>query len=184
MSLLNVKTFAIKRAYISANADSSTPAAWTEIPLTQEGTVEYSTQKSELQDGEGKLIHTWRYGQRARVMLRMSVFAFNILERITGSPVSSASGVDQISGGVEEEISPNLVRLKLVQRAVDNSGNEGELHVYIHKAQGEMPTVTMRQTTQGEFTINFDALSASFNELGAAIPSSYFRVDALKSAGS
>lgn len=182
MANTKLLTFAVFKAYVSANADSSTAASWLEIPLTAESTTEYTLQEAEVANGEGKLFWTWFFGQRATTRLRMKQFAFAVLERITGSPVSSAQGADQMKFGVEEEISPPVVRLKVIVRAVDTSNNTGGyFHITIFKAQGRLPTLNARETTPGEFEVMFKALAATYDENGASIPESYLRVDGLKS---
>lgn len=180
MSNLKTFTFGVNRAWVSANGNTANAASWVEIPIVADSSVEYTLQHAEVANGEGKLQITWRFGQRAKVMLRMKQFAFNILERITGSPVSSANGIDQLLVGRSEEINPPNVRLKLVQQAKDSNNTAGYLHVVVFNAQGEMPGVQMKESTPGEFSINFDCLAATFDENGAVIPESYFRVDALK----
>lgn len=183
MSTLSVYTFAISQADVSANGDTVNAASWVNIPIIGEGTVEYTLQKAEVADGEGKLQIIWRHGQRAKVTLRMKRFAFRILEMISGSPVSSAQGTDQIEFGTVNEISPPFVRLRLQQKAVDSSNTEGYLQVVIYKAQGTMPSMTMRETTPGEYTVEFDALAATYNESGATLEGNpYFKVTALKSS--
>lgn len=182
MANTKLLTFSIYKAEISANADTNTPAAWTEIPLSAEGTGEYTIQKAEVQDGEGALQHTWKHTQRARFMLRTKLALFRILEIATGSPVSSTTGGDMIYVGREEEISAPFVRLRLHQRAVDfDTKTEGYAEVIVFKAQAEMPGVQMREVTPGEYTINFDALKASYDASGNSIPGAYFSFRGLKS---
>ena len=49
-----------------------------------------------------------------------------------------------------------------------------------------MPGVTMRETTPGEFAIEFDGLLSTNDENGATLAGTgaYYRVDALKSSTS
>ncbi len=172
MAQTKLYTFAITKAEISANADSATPAVWTLIPITAEGTVEYTIQKAEVADGEGALQITWRHTQRARITLRTKLMLFRILEMISGNPVSSvgANG-DRIEFGNENEISPPFVRLRLQQKAVNYDTNaEGYVEAIVYKAQGELPSFTMREVTPGEYTVMFDALKALFDDTGAALP--------------
>lgn len=181
MANTNILTFAIHKAYVSANADSSTPASWLELPLVKESTIEYSTQEAEVTNGEGKLFYQWFFGQRALARIRIPVYAFAVFERITGSPVSSAQGADMQYFGREEEISPSPVRLKVIVRAVNKDTNvEGYFHITVFKAQGRMPTVTARETTPGEFEIQFKALAATYDENGASIPESYGKYSGLQ----
>lgn len=183
MSTLSVYTFAIAQADISANGDTVNAASWVNIPIIGEGTVEYTMQKAEVSDGEGRLQIIWRHTQRAKVTLRMKRFAYRVLEMISGSPVSSAQGTDQIRFGTTAEITPPFVRLRLQQRAVDSSNTAGYLEVIIYKAQGMLPSMTMREVTPGEYTVEFDALAATYNENGAVVEGSpYFRVKSLKSS--
>lgn len=183
MSTLSAYTFAISQADVSANGDTVTTASWVNIPIIGEGTVEYTMQKAEVADGEGKLQIIWRHGQRAKVTLRMKRFAFRILELISGSPVSSAQGTDIIQFGTSAEVSPPFVRLRLQQKAIDASNNSGYMEVIVYKAQGMLPTMTMRETTPGEYTVEFDALAATYNESGAVVSGNpYFKATALKSS--
>lgn len=182
MANTNILTFGIYRAYVSANADSSTPASWLEVPLAKEAGVEYSVQEAEVTNGEGKLYYQWFHTQRGMIRLRIPVYAFAVFERITGSPVSSAQSADTQYFGREEEISPNLVRLKIIVRAANKDTNtEGYFHITVFKAQGRMPSVNARDVTPGEFEIQFKALAATYDENGASIPESYGRYDGLKS---
>lgn len=181
MSNLKIFTFGVNKAWVSANGDTNTPASWVEVPIVSDSTIDYTIQTAEVSDGEGFLQMQWKHTQRAKVTLKMKQLGFNILERMTGSPVSSSQGTDQIYFGRQEEITPPFTRLKLVQRAIDSNTNRGYAHVTIFKAQGELPTLMMQATTPGEFTVNFQCLAANYDENGNSIPTAYFRLDAVKS---
>lgn len=180
MSTLQTYSFAITQADVGPY--SAGAVTWTNIPVVGEGTVEYTIQRAEVQDGEGKILNVWFHSQRAKVTLRMKRFAFRILEIITGSPVSSAQGTDMIYFGRDEELSAPWVRLRLQQKAVDTAGTEGYFEVIIFKAQGTLPAITMRETTAGDYTVTFDALLSSVDAAGNTIPDALFAVKALKSS--
>lgn len=181
MANTKLLTFAIHRAYISPNADTATPASWTEIPLVAESTVEIAVQEAEVADGEGKLRYTWFHSQRANARVRMKQLALRILELATSSPVSSAQGADEIEFGVEGELSPPVVRLKFICKAYnDATSTNGYVHVTVYKAQGRMPTLTMREIAAGDFEVMFKGLFASFTDTGAAITGAYGKVSGLK----
>jgi hypothetical protein len=182
MSNLAVLTFAVSSVDVAAYNNGGAVTTWYNLPVVAESTVEYTKQKSEVPDGEGNLIHIWRHSPRARMNLRMKRFAFRILELVTGSPVSSAQGADMIYAGTSVEVNPPYVRLRAYAQAIDQNGTTGYLKVTIFKAQGVMPGVTMRETTPGEFQIEFDALLSSTDENGNTLGSNaYYKVEALKS---
>jgi hypothetical protein len=182
MANTNLLTFAVHKAFISSNADTATPASWTELPIVAESTVEVAIGEDEVADGEGKLRYTWFHSQRANARLIIRQFAFRILELATSSPVSSAQGADEIEFGVDGELAPPVVRLKLICKARNDATNtNGYMHITVYKAQGRMPTLNMRATTHGEYEIMFKGLYATYNDLGGAISGGYGKVSGLKS---
>lgn len=183
MSNLKTYTFAITQADVASGGDTAVAASWVNIPIVAEGTIEYTVQKVEVADGEGKLQINWFHTQRAKVTLRMKQYAFRILEMVTNSPVSSAQGTDAMYFGRDEEITPPYVRLRLQQKAVDaSSGARGYFEVIVFKAQGTLPTLTMKEVSPGEYTVMFDCLQATYDDSGNAIPSAMLKVKALKSS--
>ncbi len=181
MANTNLLTFAVHRAYLSPNADTANAATWTELPIVAESTVEVALGEDEVADGEGKLRYTWFHSQRANARLVIRQFAFRILELATSSPVSSAQGADEIEFGVDGELNPPVVRLKLICKARNDVTNtNGYVHITLYKAQGRMPTLNMRATTHGEYEIMFKGLFATFNDGGGAITGAYGKVAGIK----
>lgn len=115
-------TFAVSSVDVAPYNNGAAVTTWTNIPVVAESTVEYTKQKAEVPDGEGNLIHIWRHSTRARMNLRMKRFAFRVIELISGSPVSSAQGTDQIYAGTSGEVNPPYVRLRAYAQAIDASG--------------------------------------------------------------
>jgi hypothetical protein len=174
MSNVKALTFAIYKAEISANGGTSTPASWVEIPLTRQGTVEYSKSNAEVTDGEGSLFHIWYHSMRARVNLTTKLAFPRLMEMISGSPVSSAQGTDLIYFGREEELDPNKVRLRLHCKARDiDTASEGYAESIVFSAQGGLASFQMAETTPGEYAFEFTSLKSTYDANGNVVPSCY-----------
>lgn len=182
MSNLQTFSFAITQADIAPYNGGAAVSTWTNIPTPAEGTAEYTVQKVEVADGEGKLVQVWFHTQRCKVTLRIKKFAFHIFEMLSGSPVSSAQGTDKMYFGRDEEINPPVVRLRLQQKAIDQNGNTGYFETIIFQARGMLPPITMREVTASDYTCTFDGLESTVDEAGATIPSAMLSVRALKTS--
>ncbi len=171
MAETNVYTFAVNKVEIASYNNGAAPTSWTNIPVIAESTAEYTRGNADVSDAEGNLLNIWYHSQRARVTLRVKLFAFRVIEIATGSPVSSAQGADKMDIGVDAELNPPNVRLRLQQKAVDyTTGTTGYFEVVIYKARGALGPLTMRETTPGEYTIEFNALKSTKDEQGNTLP--------------
>lgn len=184
MSTLTTYNFAITQADIALYADGAAVSTWTNLPVVAESNVEYTMTPADIADGEGKIQHRFFHSQRARITIRMKTWGFRIMELLSGSPVSSAQGTDEIYFGRDEELNPPAVRLRLQCKAVDTGATSttGYYEIMIFKAQGFLPPLSMRETTAGEFTITFEGLLATKDTAGNTIPAAMGRVKALKTA--
>ena len=150
------RTFGVKEAFVGAYNSGGAVPTWVEFDIAQDSTLELSYERAEHRDGRGYLEHTWIHSPSGRVTLRGGEYSMRIMEMVSGSPVSSYTSVDSIQFGVNEELTPPAVRLKLVCECKDGSENEGEVLVYAYKAVGQMPSIGMAQTTPGVVEILFD----------------------------
>ena len=175
---LEYKSFAIHQAWVSAYTVAT--ASWIEFPLAAEGTLTLGISKAEVRDGEGSLDYVWHHTQTAAVRLRGKQTSLRILEMITGNASSSVAGGEQLYFGTDEELTPPLVRLKLIARAawtnVSNEDTEGVFIVYVFKAKGGFPTLTLAETTPGEVAIDLDCMKSALNDLGVAVSEAFGRI--------
>ena len=169
-----VYTFGIKQAWLGAYNAGGAVATWIEFPIVTDGSVELTTEKTEVRDGMGLRKTTWSHTLGGRVTLRGNMYSMRILEMVTGSAVSSYTNTDMIYLGSEDELTPPAVRLKLLALAKDASDNEGYLYVYCYRAKGNMPSIGMAQTAPGEVEIQFDLESDTKNHLGNTLPSARY----------
>lgn len=175
------KSFAIYKAYIAAYS-SAVAASWTEFPLVADGTLTLGIAEAEVRDGEGRLDHTWFHTQDGTVELRGKETSLWVLETVTGNATSSVSGGEQLYFGTNEELTPPLVRLKMVAKAVDDDDTEGYLVVVAFKARGRFPTIGMSETTPGEISITFKLQSSTIDDRANTIPVAFGRVVAAPTA--
>ena len=183
MSNLALYTFGVTKADISANGDTATPASWVNIPLIADGSITYQINVAEVADGDGKLRLNWFHSQRAKVQLMTKQTIFRLIELATGSAVSSYQGQDKIQFGVDSELNPPFTRLRVQCKAVDASANRGYMEAVLYRTRGKMGNVSMKETTVGTYTIEFEAELASFDDLGNATPNgAYGHLTGLKSS--
>lgn len=178
------KSFAIEDAWVSEYTDGGA-ATWVSIPVVGGSTLDITRTPAEVRDGRGFLQHTWFHTLSATITIRAKEWSMRVLEMISGNPVSSASGVDYIEFGREEELSPPTVRFRLQVPVVDEVGgnNAKRMLVYLYKVQCSFPSIGMEEVTPGEVTIEGNCLRADDNELGAAIAKECFgRLQALAAA--
>lgn len=170
------------KADISANGDTSTPASWVNIPLISDGTITYNINVAEVSDGDGKLRLNWFHSQRAKVQLMTKQTIFRLIELATGSAVSSYQGQDKLQFGVDAELNPPFTRLRVQCKAVDSNANRGYMEAVLYRTRGKMGNVSMKETTVGTFTIEFEAEIASYDDNGNATPNgAYGHIRSLKS---
>ena len=175
------KSFAIRKAYIGAYA-AAVAVTWTEFPLAADGTLTATIQEAEVRDGEGSLEHTWFHTQDGTVTLRGKETALRILEIVTGNAVSSVSGAERMYFGTDAELTPPLVRLKMVAVAVDGDDVDGFLIVVAYKARGRFPSIGMAETTPGEITIEFRLQKSEVDDQANTIPSAMGHLEAVPSS--
>lgn len=166
----NYKSFAIKKAWIGAYA-AAQAVSWTEFPLAADGTLTATIQEAEVRDGEGNLDHTWFHTPDGMVTLRGKETSLRILEIVTGNAVSSVSGAEKMYFGTDAELTPPLVRLKMVAAAIDGDDTEGYLIVVAYKARGKFPSIGMAETTPGEIAIEFKLQKSTVDDQANSIPS-------------
>lgn len=164
-----VKTFGIKQAWLGEYLSGGAVVTWVEFPLVTDGTLELTSERAEIRDGLGLRKDTWFHSQGGRVTLRGGMYSMRILEMVTGSPVSSYLNTDMMQFGVEDELTPPAVRLKLLTLAKDAAGNEGYLYAFCYRARGNMPSIGMAQTAPGEVEIQFDLEADTKNHLGQTL---------------
>ena len=172
--------FAIKEAYVSAYSDG-TAASWVELPLVAEGTLAISISAEDVTDGEGNIEWRWFHSQRAALTIRCKDWAMQVLEMITGNPVSSMPNTEAIDFGREEELTPPLVRFKLIAQSVDATApaTERYFRVLCYKVQCRFPEIGMAETTPGEVTINGDLLKSTYDTEGNACKKCFGRIEGL-----
>jgi len=171
------KSFAVKKAYVAPYAAGA--AVWVEFPLVADGTLTATIQEAEVRDGEGNLNHTWFHTPDGTVTLRGKQTALRILELVTGNGVSSISGAERMYFGTDEELTPPLVRLKMVATAIDGSDTEGYIIVIAYKARGRFPSIGMAETTPGEISIEFRLQKSTLDDQGNTILSAMGHLDAV-----
>jgi len=185
MSLATVQwySFAVDQAHIAAYS-TSVAATWTELPVISGSTIDIAVTRADVRDGEGALKHTWFHTQTATVTLTMRRWAMRVLELISGNPVSSYSGYQDIQVGTDAEITPPRCRLKLRCKAVDENGeNEGFMYVYVYACQFGFPSIGMAETTPGEITMEGSCLQVGYDEDAVAmVKDAFLRIEAIQSA--
>lgn len=177
------KGFAIKEAWV-AQFSATVAATWETVPVIAGSTLDLAIAEAPVRDGEGRLQHTWYHTQDATLTLIMREWSMRVLELVSGNPVSSASGMDKIEFGREEELTPPLLRFKLKCRAVSQDGTtSGYLYVYCYKVACSFPTIGMEETAPHEMTITGKCLHTVYDELAAALPTECFgRIEGLAAA--
>lgn len=172
------KSFAITKAYVAAYS-TSVAASWTEFPLAADGTLTQSIAEAEVRDGEGVLDHTWFHTQTATVTLRGKETSLRVLEIVTGNATSSVSGGEQLYFGTNDELTPPLVRLKMVAKAIDQDDTEGYFVVIAFKARGRFPSLGLAETTPGEVSIDFTLQQSAYDDRANSIPAAFGRMVAV-----
>lgn len=175
---VNYKSFAITKAYVAAYSTSQA-ASWTEFPLVADGTLTQGIAEAEVRDGEGNLDHTWFHTQDGTVTLRGKESSLRVLEIVTGNATSSVSGGEQIYFGTDGELTPPLVRLKMVAKAIDQDDTAGYFVVVAFKARGRFPSLGMAETTPGEVSIDFKLQKSVYDDRANAVESSFGRMVAV-----
>lgn len=175
--------FAIKKAYVSAYTDA-TPASWIELPLVADGTLAVSCSVEEVTDGEGNPEWHWPHSQRAALTLRCKDWSMQVLEMITGNPVSSMPSTEAIDFGRDEELTPPVVSFKLAAQSVDTTAPETErfFRVLCYRVQCKFPEIGMAETTPGEVTINGNCLKSVYNTEGGGCKRCFGRLEPLATA--
>jgi len=162
-------SFGINDAWVSAYT-AGEAASWVQMPIVAGSTLDIARTAAEIRDGEGYLQKVWFHTLTATVTIRAKKWAMRVLELISGNPVSSASGVDKIEFGRDEELNPPYVSFKLKVTAEDNSGTSGYMYVYCYKVQCGFPSVGMEETTPSEVTIEGNCLRGYYDSEGNQFP--------------
>lgn len=177
-----VKTFAIRQAWISAFTDG-VAASWTEIPLVADSTLELTYQTEDVRDAEGNLDTIWYHSPDGTVTLRTKLWYMRVLELITGNAVSSYvsgddAGAEAIYFGTEGELSTNPVRLKMKVLGKDHAASDAQtfMYVYAWKATGPFPTINMAETTPGDVTHEMRLLKTTSDDLGNTVGEAFGRL--------
>jgi hypothetical protein len=98
------------------------------------------------------------------------------LERISGNIASSVAGQERVIFGAERELTPPLVRLKLVCVTIDPdaaSPSRKYQQVILYKCQTKFPDIQFRASAPGEVPFEFDAYKSTVNELGGTCESQF-----------
>uniref|UniRef100_A0A6M3XEV7 Tail protein n=1 Tax=viral metagenome TaxID=1070528 RepID=A0A6M3XEV7_9ZZZZ len=176
------KSFAIHKAYVAAYS-ASVAATWTEFPIVADGTLTLTVQEADVRDGEGSLDYTWYHTQDGMVTLRGKEASLRVLEMITGNDaVTSMAGKEKMYFGTDEELTPPLLRLKMVAKAVDEDDTEGYIIVIAYKARGRFPTINMSETTPGEISIEFRLLKSTVDDQAITVTSCLGHLEAVPAA--
>lgn len=175
--------FAIKEAHVSAYADAQA-ASWIQLPLVADGTLAVSCSVEEVTDGEGKPEWHWFHSQRAALTVRCKEWAMQVLEMISGNPVSSMPSTEAIDFGREEELTPPVVSFKLACQSVDTTAPATErfFRVLCYRVQCRFPEIGMSETTPGEVTINGNLLMSVYNTEGTGCKKCFGRLEPLATA--
>lgn len=172
MATLKEKVFAIKEAWVSAYT-SGVAATWQEIEIVSDGQLTYGIGQAEVTDGEGELDSIFYHSRRVSLTLTCRKTVMAILERLTGNAVSSANGVERIRFGTAGDLTPPLLRFKLVSRSLDDSNNQRYRIVYLYKCQSRIPSVGMAGTTVGEVNLEATAFKSTDDHGGKTIPTAF-----------
>jgi hypothetical protein len=154
------------------------------MPVTSNSTIDVAVTRAEVRDGEGDLMHVWFHTRTATLSLTMRQWGMRVLELISGNPVSSSNGYNQIDFGRDEEITPPKCRVRLKCKAVDETGaTEGFMYVYLYAVQFGFPSIGMAETTPGEVTLEGTCLVESHDESAVILPKVMFgRIEAIQSS--
>jgi hypothetical protein len=173
-------SFGVDQAWVAAYS-TTVAATWTELPVTSNATIDVAVTRAEVRDGEGDLKHVWFHTRTATLSLTMRQWGMRVLELISGNPVSSSSGYDQIDFGRDEEITPPKCRVKLKCKAVDETGTtEGAMWVYLYAVQFGFPSIGMAETAPGEVTLEGSCLVVQYDDDALLVAKETFgRIEAI-----
>lgn len=142
---------------------------WIDVPGVTEASFTMGVSEVD-QWGDDVLYNTFYHSQKGTLAVRATFLALQVLEVLSGNPVTSTGGPETIDIGRASELNPSRVSLKVVVENMKNKeGDSAIMTSYFYNASVRSVWEAIPRASLGalqEITLNFNVYASDTDEEG------------------
>lgn len=167
-----VAAVGLRDVQVATRLTTAGSPTWLDIPGVNDAS--YKQAVSEIdQWGDDTLLNTFYHSQKGTISVKTNYLAMAVLEKLSGSTVTSSAGIESIPIGALGELNPPHVSVKAtIQNAVTDTGASATIRAFFYNCTVKTVFESIPEAAHGklmEVTLNFNVYSSATSETGATL---------------